>query len=159
MSKPKVLAVGAAIIAAALIASVSWALSEKDVFELQCNLAGKSGRGHYAFHLEVPKYFGRPRLVMVGRLTLDLKVEHLDNTKIYATLDHLHQKLGGLPDNADLMSFDFNRITGDVEIDYLHQPTEAELKEEKNGPLAWGALLVLSDFSQMGTCVKAKPAF
>ena len=133
------------------------ALSEKEVFELQCNLAGKSGSGHYAFHLEIPKYFGQAQLVMVGRNTHDLKVVRFDNAKIYATLD---QKLAGWPsDNTELMSFDFNRITGDVEIDYLHQPTEAELKEEKNGPLAWGALLVLSDFSQMGTCVKAKPAF
>ena len=148
------MAVGGAIIVVALIASASLALSEKDVFELQCSLSGKYGSGHYAFHLEIPKYFGQAQLVMVGRNTHDLKVVRFDNTKIYATLD---QKLASWPNNADLMSFDFNRITGDAEIDYLHQPTEAELKEDKN-PFP-DALLVLSDFSEMGTCVKAKPAF
>jgi hypothetical protein len=155
MAKPRLLAVGAAIIAAALIASASLALSEKDVFELQCNLVGKSGSGHYAFHLAIPKYFGQAQLVMVGRNTHDLKVVRFDNIKIYATLD---QKLAGWPENADLMSFDFNRIIGDAEIDYLHKPTEAERKEDKNPPPP-DYLLILDDFTEMGTCVKAKPAF
>ena len=93
---------------------------------------------------------------MVGRNTHDLKVVRFDNAKIYATLD---QKLAGWPsDNTELMSFDFNRITGDAEINYLRRPTEAELKEDKNPPFP-GALLVLSDFSEMGKCVNAKPAF
>src|SRR5262245_27426219 len=108
MTKRSVLAAVAAVVAIAILASASLALSEKDVFELQCNLAGKSGSSHYAFHLKIPKYFGQAQLVMVGHNTYDLKVVRFDNTKIYATLD---QKLASWPsDNTDLMSFNFNRI-------------------------------------------------
>jgi hypothetical protein len=54
------------------------------------------------------------------------------------------------------MSFDLNRIAGDAQINYLHRPTDAELKEEKT--LA-GALPPLADFAETGTCLKAKPAY
>jgi hypothetical protein len=128
-------------------------LTQKDIFDLQCTLTGKSGPERYAFHLEIPKYFGRSQITMVGRNTFDLKVERLDDTKIYATLD---QKLSNWPDRADLMSFDFNRLTGVAELDYLHQPTDAELKAEKH---PFPGLLILDDFSKNGSCLKAKPVF
>jgi hypothetical protein len=152
MIRRSVLAVGL-FAAIALVAALSFVVSDKDVFDLQCNLNGKSGSHRYAFHLEIPKYFGSSHVTMVGRNTFDLEVVRLDKTKIYATLD---QKLSDWPDKADLMSFDFNRVTGDAEIDYLHRPTDAELKEEKD---PFPGDLILDDFSKTGTCLKAKPAF
>ena len=85
MAKRGVLAVLGALIIAAIVASISFAFTEKEVFELQCNLTGKLKSDHYAFHVEIPKYLGSPRLVMVGLNTFDLKVVRLDNTKIFAT--------------------------------------------------------------------------
>lgn len=139
------------LVAIALVAAVFFVVSDKDIFDLQCNLSDKSGAHRYAFHLEIPKYFGRFHITMVGRNAFDLDAVRLDKTKIYATLD---QKLSGWPDKADLMSFDFNRVTGEAQIDYLHRPTDAE-----PAPPFAGSMLVLDEFSQTGTCLKAKPAF
>jgi hypothetical protein len=151
----RALALGALVIAIAIAATIAFALlTQKDVFELQCNFTDKSGPESYVFHVEIPKYLGSSRVVMVGDNTLDLKVWRLDKTKISAALD---KELGDWPDKADLMSFDFNRITGDARIDYLRNPTDAELKAP-NAPFP-GSMLVLQEFSKAGTCVKSKPAF
>jgi hypothetical protein len=150
MIRQSVLVVVGLLVAIALVAAIFLVVSDKDVFDLQCSLSDKSGAHHYAFHLEIPKYFGRYHITMVGRHTHDLDVVRLDKTKIYATLD---QKLSDWPDKADKMSFDFNRVTGDAQIDYLHRPTDPE------HPLPAGFLLILDEFSQTGTCIKAKPAF
>ena len=61
-------------------------------------------------------------------------------------------------DNTDLMAFDFNRLTGDASVDYLRQATDAELKADAHPPPP-DFMLTLSDFSERGHCVKAKPAF
>jgi hypothetical protein len=63
----------AIIVAIAVTAAFSFALSEKDVFDLQCSLTSTSGAERYSFHLKIPKYFG-PRMVMLGRNTFDFKV-------------------------------------------------------------------------------------
>jgi hypothetical protein len=151
----RALGLGALVIAIAIAAAMVGAIvTQKDVFELQCNFTGKSEPERYAFHVEIPKYLGSSRIVMIGVDTLDLKVWRLDKTKISAALD---KELGDWPDKADLMSFDFNRITRDARIDYLHNPTDAELKAP-NAPFP-GSMLVLQEFSKAGTCVKSKPAF
>jgi hypothetical protein len=142
-------------IAIAIAATIAFALlTQKDVFELQCNLTGKSGPEGYAFHVEIPKYLGSSRIVMIGVDTLDLKVWRLDKTKISAGLD---RGLDDWPGKADLMSFGFNRITGGARIDYLRNPTDAEQKAP-NAPFP-GSMLVLQEFSKAGTCVKSKTAF
>jgi hypothetical protein len=151
----KIAAISLAVVACVAIAAVSMAAFRKDTFDLQCDLTDHSGRHGYAFHVQIPRYFGRPDITMVGGNTFDLKVGRFDDTKIYATLD---VRLSGWPDNADAMSFDFNRLTGAAEVEYLHKPTAAELKEDPHPPPPdfW---LVLDDSAQHGICQKVRPAF
>jgi hypothetical protein len=74
-------------------------------------------------------------------------VERFDDTTINASLD---TKLGGWPDEANLMQFRLNRITGGAELDYLQKPTKTD---------PWPGFLVMEAFSERGTCSRSERAF
>ena len=140
--------VGTFVAVIALATVVFFAVSASDTFNLQCALASpSSGSQRYAFHIEIPKFLGKPRVVWVGINTHDLMIVRSDDTVIIVELD---QRLSGWPDKADLMQFQFHRITGDAEMYYLQKPTETD---------RWPAWLVLEDFSKKGTCSKSERAF
>jgi hypothetical protein len=146
-------ALGIAIICTALALPTSQpsAAILSDVFDLQCVLSGPRGKSDYVLHLEVPKYFGSPRIKWVGTNTHDLRVVVFDETRIIADVD---KALSGFPDKADAMSFRINRISGAVEVNYLRNPTETDPKPPKPS-----YQLVMDEFSESGTCTKSERAF
>jgi hypothetical protein len=126
---------------------VYFILPASDEFNLQCSLADASTLHRYAFHIEIPKFLRAPRVVWVAINTYDLRVVRVDDTMIIANLD---TKLSDWPDKADSMSFQFNRITGEAEMNYLQKPTETD---------PFPGWLIMKAFSENGTCSKSKRAF
>jgi hypothetical protein len=129
----------------------SAALFLSDAFDLQCVLSGPSGQSKYVLHLEIPKYFGSPRIKWVGTNTHDLRVVIFDEMRIIADLD---KALSGFPEKAEVMSFRINRISGEVEVNYLRRPTETDPK-----PPQPSYQFVMDEFSEKGTCAKSERAF
>ena len=137
-------------IAIAIVALVVFIAFQSTTFNLRCDFVGPTGsRQQLAFHVEIPKFFRAPRITWVGENTHDLTTTRIDDTVIIA---NLATRLASWPEGADLMSFWFNRITGDAEIKYLHKPTE----EDK---IPAGYELDLDGFSQTGKCLKSEPTF
>jgi hypothetical protein len=75
--------------------------------------------------------------------TVNLKVKRFDETTIYATLAGPFY----WPDKADSMWFAFNRLAGQIEVEYAEKPNADDF------------MAFLTDFSQRGTCTKSRPAF
>jgi hypothetical protein len=139
---------GTLIAAIALTIVAFFAASLSDSFNLACALARPSAAPQrYAFHIKIPKFFGTPQVVWAGTNTYDLRIVRFDDTMIIADLD---QQLSGWPDKADSMSFRFNRVTGDAEMNYLQKPKETD---------QWPGWPIMQDFSEVGHCSKSERVF
>ena len=141
-----------AALTSAFVIATATAL-ESESFNLRCTLTGPSGEHHYAFHIEIPQHFGAARVTLLVRSTLsfDLKIVHVDDTSILASLD---TKMSDWPEAADLKYFRLSRISGDAEVNFLEKPT----KEDPHQPPD-GFLHVMDAFTQKGPCSKSERAF
>jgi hypothetical protein len=68
--------------------------------------------------------------------------------------------LSGGPDKADFMWFDFNRLTGEIAVEFLRKATAEELKDIPPLPKGvTGGPVMVTLTGQRGDCTKSKPAF
>jgi hypothetical protein len=149
--KSTVLYIGLFVGALIALGAAGFASFASETFNLQCDLTASNGLHRYAFRVEVPTFIGTARIRWVGVNTHDLDIVRVDETTIIA---QLKQKLHGWPEKADVMSFQFNRLSGAGDVSYLQNPPAPDPKD----PWSLG-LPVLTEFSETGKCYKTERVF
>ena len=129
--------------------------------DLNVAAIGTTGEHHYAFHIEIPRFFGAASVTLIGgalppfnQATFNLKNVRIDDIKISASFNKTMTAFpADWPDKADTKIFDLNRITGAAVVTYLRIP------EGEPNPPPSGFLLVMDGFTEKGTCSKSERAF